>query len=345
VGYQLVTIETFPGVSLDFDQERICTIDLPITKGNFGEVIFAGDQHYGSESYAESHHHKYLSLMNSIKHLKIVTMGDTFEFGELSSFLTEEESPARKQIEMFVEDYKPLAKKIVACVWGNHDQRFARLINRTIDLYDYLKLQLGNPEMVTLPPNRGVIIVFRAGEQSYPTFVMHSTTRAAVNMEVQLKRSSQIWMVPLICHGHTHKMGWFPRTFFSVSRINGQYYRSIFRQYLLSTGCFLRYPAYAEEGSYPVSDVGAPIVRFYANKPELEYIDPRVTYSGFFERANPWEHAKVNVPEIYDLRKCIFCGSTNTIVWSQKSTSENARRKCTRCGRTYTVKGDYNTTK
>jgi len=304
--------ETFPGIHLDFDTERIHEVEIPtvtsIENGHersYGEVMFMGDLHIGHESFSESHLVKYLNLIKSKPNIRVVGMGDYFEAEEFTDYYLEQETRLKYQLEKFLGLFKPVSDRMVAMVYGNHDERFARASKGSVDLLDYVKLKLGNEKIITTPPQRGVILVFKSGDFYYPTYVCHSATRAIVRTDAQFRRTSMNWLVPLICHGHTHQMSFKFRTFFSVSRVNGVFYRSIFRQYWLSTGSFLRYPSYAERLSYPVCDIGAPIIRFHADTYEIEYVDPRVHYKDYIVRGGAvWERAKVDVSDILPIVRC-----------------------------------------
>jgi len=68
--------------------------------------------------------------------------------------------------------------------------------------------------------------------------------------------------------------------------INGVPMTLVKRQYMLATGCFLEFPSYAEAGSYPLTEVGAPIVRFYADNHQIDAYDLTTTYRRYIEKAS-----------------------------------------------------------
>lgn len=294
--------ETIFGTSLDYDYENFNEITLPTIKKDgreYGEIIFMGDFHYGHKQFSDSHLHKYLSMLQHQKHIQICLMGDLFEMQNLSDFVKEAEMPEAKQLEAFIRDFKPLANRILTVVWGNHEKRFAKYGMQTIDLWDYSKTKLGNSNIYSVEPGRGILSAVHAGKQIYSVYMLHSSTRAQVLMDTQLRRSRGIWAVTLITHGHTHKISWSPQTLFTVAKHDKEFCRAVVRQYLLSTGCFLRYPAYAEEKSLPVNDIGAPIVRFYADSNDIEFIDPRVRFKDFLLRGGiAYVHGDVDVSDL-----------------------------------------------
>ncbi|RLI48748.1 MAG: hypothetical protein DRP09_21185, partial [Candidatus Thorarchaeota archaeon] len=65
-----------------------------------------------------------------------------------------------------------------------------------------------------------------------------------------------------------------------VRKLGKKFYLTCNEQHWLTTGCFVKNLGYAEKASYPVTKIGAPIVRFYWDKEAIEIIDdPRVTYN------------------------------------------------------------------
>jgi hypothetical protein len=296
------------GEKLDLDFENFVLIDLPVVKEkiegqtrSFGEIIFMGDFHYGHNQHSFSHLHKYLGLLEKRKHVQICMMGDVFEMQDLADFVKEAEVPERLQVEMFLSDFKPFAKRIKTLIWGNHEKRYAKQGKMVVDLFEYCKEKLENPDIYTAPPQRGILAAVKAGEQLYSVYMLHGRSKATTILDAQLRRSRGIWATTIIAHGHIHKMDWHPMTMFTVAGDGKVFGRLVIRQYLLSTGCFLRYPGYAEEGSLPVSDIGAPIVRFYADSCGVEYIDPRIRYKDYFLKGGEfYQHADVDCSDLLD---------------------------------------------
>jgi ribosomal protein S27AE len=152
----------------------------------------------------------------------------------------------------------------------------------------------------------------------YPIYIHHSSTSATINLESQFRRTAKNYKVPLIAHGHTHRIFWKDNTSFSVSYINGDFYRSILRQYWLSTGCFIKYAGYAEARSMGPPDIKAPLVRFHFSKDVLEYKDPTTQWIDLHdtdEAIKSWisETGKINVEVTLQRPSCPRCGSDYTI--------------------------------
>jgi len=267
---------TYSGVTLDFDLDGIYIIELPLKKKKpYAEVIFMGDLHLGHPSFAFNHFMKYIKLVEGNPHIRVVGMGDYLEATEFApNFLNESRLRTREQIEVLIKVLEPIKDQIAALLYGNHDERIMKNNKMAVDLLEFITLKMRKPDIIRGKPQTGLLLVFKVGKQIYPVYVLHSKTGAIVHSDTQLRRTSMSWNVPLLVHGHTHQKSWSDKTFFSVTTVNGNPMRSINRQYWLSSGAFLRYPSYAQIRSYPVTDIGAPIIRFYADTESIEYVDP-----------------------------------------------------------------------
>lgn len=251
-------------------------------KRTYGEFCFAGDFHYGNKAFSEEVIHAYLNFLRKHKNIPVGLMGDIIECASLSRYISDEKIPAiDDQISEFLADWRPLADRVKFSLWGNHEEREAKESKNT-KLMRYMMLELGADAKVP-PPQRGLHVVFKVGEMKYGCYVHHSRTNARVNRKLQLRRTGSQNVVSLIAHGHTHELAFIPRTFFAEEMINGKPMTLVKRQYMLATGCFLEFPSYAEAGSYPLTEVGAPIVRFYADNHQIDAYDLTTTYRRYIE--------------------------------------------------------------
>jgi len=308
--------ENISGIFLDADLERMITIELPLVtstetvklkgetlakaESTYGEFAFMGDLHYGNKSFSASVLHGYLKYLKKHPNIKIGLMGDILEYGQGTDFIREDEKvPVDEQIEQFVADFKPLADRIKFILWGNHEERFIRK-SKMKTLMEFIALKLGvSKDCYIGEPQRGVFIMFRVGDKTYGCYAQHSKTSARINQDLQLKRSGSQNVVAIIAHGHTHRLAWKPRTFRSLERVNGQLVNVVRRQYLLASGCFLKYPSYAEAGSYPYTDVGAKIIKFFSDHNYLDEYDLTGKYRQYLARGGiAYKHGKVNPAEI-----------------------------------------------
>lgn len=298
------------GIFLDADKQQLVEIELPIVKHvekvylgkeelhsitlEYGEFCFMGDFHYGHEAFSENVLHGYLNYLKKHPHIKIGIMGDILECAALSHFISEEKVKSiDDQIEMFVSDFRPLKDRIKFMLWGNHEERIVKE-SETKGLLRRIAFELGlNPDkdVYIPPPQKGAFIIFKVGEKRYGAKVHHSKTSARINQDLQLIRAGSQNVVAIIGHGHTHRLTWKPRTFRTLEMINGEVQNVVRRQYLLATGCYLKYPGYAESRSMPYTEVGSPILRFHAQENNIQYYDLTGFYKEYLARGGSiWEH-------------------------------------------------------
>ena len=265
-------------------QEKIKYKNRIIEKNTreYGEFCFAGDFHYGNKAFSENMMHAYLNFLEHHKNIPIGFMGDIIECAQLSRYIQDEAMNMDRQIEEFCADWRPFADRVKFSLWGNHEEREAKESKNT-KLMKYLMLELGAEKAEVPPPQRGLHIIFKVGDKRYGAYVHHSRTNARVNRKLQLRRTGSQNVVSLIAHGHTHELAFVPRTYFETSMVFDRPQILVKRQYLLATGCFLKYPAYAEAGSYPLTEVGAPIIRFYADNYQIEEYDITTTYRKYLK--------------------------------------------------------------
>jgi len=344
------------GVFLDADFERLIEIDLPLvthkeTRGfqnkdltdvglQYGEFDPIGDIHYGNEDFSKSVMRGYIRYLKDNPNIRIGIMGDIIEYGQGSGFITTDDRVlVDDQIAMFVNDFEPLADRIDFMLWGNHEERYIRK-SKSKRLMKSIALELGlkpGKDVYVGKPQRGVFVIFKVGNKRYGAQFRHSKTKARVNQKIQLQRAGSQNVVALIAHGHTHSMSMEPRTFVALEEHGGKVYRVIRRQFLLSTGCFLKQPGYAEASDYPYTDVGSKIVRFYSNEHNIQSYDLTAFYREYQRQdmvdngENLLERKLKESYESLDTEyNCPDCGSRKNIGWGLK------RRRC-ECGRTFTI--------
>jgi len=345
------------GVFLDADLERTLRIELQLVSGRkiiyledkvlsddtftYGEFATMGDFHYGHECFSKSVVHGYLQYFKEHPNIDIGLMGDIIEYGEGRSFIRDDEQvPVDEQISRFIADFKPLKDRIRFILWGNHEEHFVRL-SKSKRLMRDIVLELGlDPEDEKCyigAPQRGVFVTFIAGENIYGAYCQHSKTNARINQELQLARAGSQNVVALIAHGHTHKLGFKPRTFRNLEIINGKIVNVVRRQFLCSTGCALKYPSYAEAGSYPYTEVGFPIIKFYADHNEIDYYDLTNRYKPYLERGKLFTPAEET--ELQIQLATINCPKCESSAFQRRGFAVNKEGKkvqrcqCSKCGK------------
>ena len=343
------------GMFLDADDVRILVIELPLVtkrltgkKRVYGELALTGDFHYGHEEFSHSVLNGYLNYLKKNRYIQIGLMGDYVNYAEASWHIRDETLTIDDQIEKFCGDWRPFKDRIKFILSGNHDERFIKM-TKSYRFLRNLALEMGidSNKCHIGEPQRGLFLVIKAGSKLYGGYVHHGSTNARINRKLQLKRMGSNNQVCFIAHGHTHELSWGEkRTFRSLEIIDGQVKNVVRRQFLISTGCFLKYPSYAEAKSYPYTDVGCPILRFYADESEMEIYDLTARYKEFLGKGGV-AFQGLKKPLSTELKKtlpqklkCPSCGSIAT----QKrgievnKTGKRQRYQCISCGKWFSRK-------
>ena len=307
------------GVLLDIDWNRMVEVDLPIIKetrtieykdnviehgvDTYGEVMLMGDLHIGHASHTGNPFNTHLKFLEDRPHIKIGLMGDYIEYASKSFFVKDEVMGVDEQIDVFVKKFKPLADRIFFMLWGNHEERHAKYTDSK-RLLRGISAEIGVSEhCYVADPQRGVHAVLKAGDKIYGLYAHHSKTGAIVNKTIQLRRAGFQNMSSIIAQGHTHHLGYEQRTFREMDVDEGNVRMITRRQWLVSTGCFIKDAGYAEARSYPLSTVGAPIIRLYSTKNKVEVTDIAQDYQAYLSRGGVVFGAKDGVQNwqnIYD---------------------------------------------
>ena len=313
---QTMSKNSISGVVLDEDYEYLTQCRLPpvhvsrtmtykgeeleTRQSTYGETMFLGDFHIGHESHATNPFNAHLNFLNERKHIQIGLMGDYIEYAVKTPFIESEVMNVDDQIDLFVRAMKPLAKRINFMLWGNHEERYAAY-TKSNRLLNGIAREIGvKPTCFIGEPQRGVNVIISAGRRKYGMYAHHSKTGAIINKTLQLRRSGSQMRAALIAHGHTHHLGYEQRTIreLTVKR------RVTKRQWLVSTGCFMKDASYAEARSYPLNVVGAPLMRFYADRGKIDFVDISTDYRDYLTKGGiKFPGADVGVENWEDIKK------------------------------------------
>ena len=284
------------GIVLDQDWERMHNFKLPLVKVNrilkyknkeiedredsYGEVMFIGDIHIGHEAHSHNPFNAYIHFLKERPHIKIGLMGDYIEYASQTGFVNNEIMDVDEQIDLFVRYMKPLKDRILFMLWGNHEERHAAY-TKSNRLLSGIAAEIGVKSSCYVgEPQRGLYMVFKAGRKKYGAYAHHSKTGAIVNKTLQLRRAATNIQAALHVQGHTHHLGYERRT---VQEITARG-KETKRQWLVSSGCFMKDASYGEARSYPMSEVGAPIVRFYSDRDKLDFVDISTDYKEYLTK-------------------------------------------------------------
>jgi len=280
-------METIPGIILDEKESKIPVIEMKPLKGlNYAEICFIGDFHLGSGNFSLGQYIQYVRYILNHPEMKVVLMGDLIEMGSLSQYGASEEKVGSIQLLDVVELLKPLKNRIILMLEGNHEERFWRATKGTDSITrsvaDALRIQPLLPG-----PERGQLFIVKIGDRSYSVYAIHGSTGAVAQKAYQLSKVFANIHTSLAVHGHNHQIFKDHRTYYGVREIDGEFFTWVAEQHWLTTGCFVKNLGYAERSSMPVTKIGAPFVRFYADKEAIEIIDDaRITYGIGTKRDN-----------------------------------------------------------
>lgn len=301
------------GLLLDINEERTAHVDLPLIErtriyrydsenmntvtDKYGEIVFFGDWHLGNEAHAINPFNAYLKLILDNPHLRVILTGDYFEYSSKTQHISDEIMDIDDQLDLFVKILRKIKDQVIAILPGNHDDRLAKYTGRRRYL-QALAEQAGIDvdETYVGLPQRGVSVFIKAGSMNYSAYGTHGSTGAWRNKNTQLKRMAVSRRHTLLFMGHVHQVLWEPELYIEPS-VDGS--NLVRLQYWLATGGFLKDASYAEAKSYPVSLVGAPIVRFFATKNDLDmwqlpyrsqYLQGGVVPLEGIEGVRKWDH-------------------------------------------------------
>jgi hypothetical protein len=276
-------MEIIPGITLDDQEAIVPIIEIKTLKGkNYGEIVFMGDFHLGSGDFSLGQYLQYVKYLLGHPEMKVVGMGDYLEMGSLARFESSEKLKPQIQLLDVVRILEPIKDRIILLLEGNHEERFWGASKGA----DTLTKSIADALRITplMPgPERGQLFVVKVtdGKEAryYSIYAMHGSSGAVANKSYQLSKIFGNIHTSLAVHGHNHQIFRDHRTYYGVAKVNNKFCLTCHEQHWLTTGCFVKNLGYAEKKSYPVSKIGAPIVRFYTDKEALEIIDdPRVTY-------------------------------------------------------------------
>ena len=289
----MINRDNTSGVILDQDWERMYKFKLPLVKVKrevtykgktmearedvYGEAMFIGDIHLGHESHSYNPFNAYLHFLKERPHIKIGLMGDYLEYASQTNFINNEVMDIDDQIDLFVKSMKPLRDRIMFILWGNHEERHAAY-TKSNRLMQGIASEIGvDSKCYVGEPQRGLYMILQAGRKKYGAYAHHSKSGAIVNKTLQLRRAATNIQAALHIQGHTHHLGYERRT---VQELTAKGKKTK-RQWLVSSGCFMKDASYGEARSFPMSEVGAPLIRFYSDRDKLDFVDISTDYKDY----------------------------------------------------------------
>jgi len=242
--------------------------ELECQKGNYAEVLFFSDLHYGHPTCLLERAKETLdwALENRVY---VMLLGDLIECGLTGSvgdsIYTQRLNP-QGQFDDMVDILDPLAKAglILGLHSGNHEDRIFKTSGVNIS-----KMLAGTLRVPFL--GSAVWNLFRVGKQNYKVYTLHGSSGSKF-IYTKIKAATDIShyfpTADLICHAHIHDLGSIALERQDISLKDKQViYR---KQYILLTGGYLGYKqSYAEAKGLPPAKIGSPKVKFIATEHDL----------------------------------------------------------------------------
>jgi hypothetical protein len=179
---------------------------------------------------------------------------------------------------------RPFKDRIRFMLWGNHEERLAKVTKSNRFLLSMANEIGVGDHCYTAEPQGSATCWVKAGEKTYTMDARHGRSGAIYNDFIQQKKTASNTNATVIAQGHTHKLGFAQITERNMEETGDQFGIVTRRRFFVNTGCFLKDPGYGDSRSYPMTNIGAPIVRFYASTSKVEVEDLGQDYKDYLTK-------------------------------------------------------------
>ena len=238
----------------------------------YAYLIVIGDLHIGDRGFGEESKEKlrgYLEWVRDRPNARVFLNGDLLNCATRVSATSpfDQDMPLKEQIEMVVNYLKPIKKKIIGAIDGNHEQRLSDYCgySPTISICD----RLGFPYF-----GDSAVVNFQVGihkrgsgrENARISYLgyFHHTTGGGATVGGKINRVDKMRQLVIncdfYCGSHNHMLGAVPVAVPYVDRINGCIV--LLKQFLIDCGGYLEWSdSYAERKQLPPQKIGSPRIR------------------------------------------------------------------------------------
>jgi len=252
---------------------KFCTKKLDFKNGKkYVDVMYFSDQHIGSIycdfSFVKKQRDRCLK-----ENIYVKLGGDLIEGStrfSVGAGIYEQNLTPHEQLFALISFLKPLsdAGLLISICMGNHDERFKKSVG--IDIISIISYILKVPYL-----GFGGFNYLKVGDENYISFLEHGSGSAKVlssKMKKVMDASKNIEDFDVFAWGHTHDLfAW--KDYKQRYNKKNKNIELIEKQYLL-TGSYLNYDfSYANSSSMPITKLGSPILRFYANQHKIEVLE------------------------------------------------------------------------
>jgi predicted phosphodiesterase len=242
---------------------------LEPNKKGYAELVFIGDTHIG---YPTSNIEKVQAMLDYAleNHIYIILMGDWIEAGlkdSIGDSVYRQKLNPQEQMEKVLEMLEPVVKKglVLGMHEGNHEQRVSK--NTGIDITKVMARMLNIRYL-----GYSCWSLFTIGHIRYSLYSTHGCTgsiqeHTKLNAVVKL---GKIVSADCVAYGHSHGLA---SDIITRQYFDGTKNRVVEdKQYVVLTGSYLEWDnSYAQMKNYPISKIGSPKVKLFADKKDLHF--------------------------------------------------------------------------
>jgi len=227
-------------------------------------LVPLGDMHIGSFNVDEKKLEGYIKWVKEHPNSYIFLMGDIFDTATRDSLTSpfDQSLGINEAFEYMTNLIKPVKKKIIGCISGNHERRLTKYAG-----LDILEMWCNRNQIRYCGDS--AVIVFNIKSISY-IFFAHHTTGGGQTIGGKLNRVFKLSniFVGADCYlgGHNHSKALGEDAIYFLE--NGKI--KLKRIFYIDCGSFQKYPeSYAEESALPPSHTGAPRIRMSGIEKDL----------------------------------------------------------------------------
>jgi predicted phosphodiesterase len=244
-------------------EREILRVDIK-TRADKIPIWPAGDFHFGHAECDYEKLNRYVDWAKEQKDARIVLMGDLLETdipthmankGVMWSLDGDRFTPTQQYNDL-LDILKPVRKKILCAIMGNHEKRIYNLTN--ISLTEFMCKELDIPYLTPWP----VYVDLNVNKINYKLLIAHGSG-SSQRADYQIRKAINYYpSADLVLIGHIHYTTSDPFHKVIVDD-GGERTKTI---YGVRTGGFLPYPSYARESFMSPVVTGSPIVFLYTKK-------------------------------------------------------------------------------
>lgn len=230
-------------------------------------VVPFGDLHYGAKECNIARAKETIAWIKDNPDARVLLMGDYMDSATRTSVgagAFDNDVHGDAQYEYMIELLKPIRKKILAAVTGNHEERIRKDTG-----YDITKLMCKELDIPYL--QYGGFVKVRIRNNTYIIYITHGASGASLPY-TKIRGVLEVGNfidADIICYGHVHSLQVHAQ---EVKKIKGNHVERDKKYYVL-TGHYLNYEgSYAEMKGYRPEKQGSPTIELGGKKRDIRVV-------------------------------------------------------------------------